>query len=348
MLRLIWEVGMSQLRLMCLGAILFALVIGACGQEKAPLTLLPSIPLPGLHDGDFDNFAVDLKGHRLFVTAEENSAVEVCDLRTNKLIHTISDVKAPHSIVYRADLKKLFVTDGGTAEVKIYQGDSYKPIGSVKLEGADAVAYDPTTQYMYVTNGNSAHQSYSLISVVDTTSDRKLADIKVEAHLDAMALEKSGPRLFVAEPSTNSVGVIDRTKRTVIATWSIAQEAQLNLAVAFDEAGHRLFTVSRKPAKLIVLDSDSGKIVSSLPSVDMNDGMVYDSRLKRIYVPGTEFIDVFQQRDPDHYELLSHVPGAFRAKTSILVPELNRYYVAAPHHGEKSAEVLVFQVSHQN
>lgn len=337
---------MSRLRLMSLGAMLFALVIGAWADKKAALTLLQSIPLPGLRDGDFDNFAVDLKGHRLFVTAEENSAVEVCDLRTNKLIHTISDVMAPHSIVYRADLRKLFVTDGGTAQVKIYQGDSYKPIGSIKLEyGADAVVYDPATKYMYVTNGNSAHQSYSLISVVDTTSDRKLADIKVDSHIDAMALEKSGPRLFVAEPSNNSVGVIDRTKRTVIATWSIAQEAQQNLAVAFDEAGHRLFTVSRKPAKFVVLDSDSGKIVSSLPCVDMNDGMVYDARLKRIYVPGTEFVDVFQQRDPDHYELLSHVPGGFRAKTSILVPELNRYYVAAPHHGEKSAEVLVFQVS---
>jgi DNA-binding beta-propeller fold protein YncE len=346
MLHPYWEVNMSPLRLTSLGTVLFALVIGAWGQQKAPLALLRSIPLPGLHDGDFDNFAVDLQGHRLFVTAEENSAVEVCDLRTNKLIHTISDVKAPHSIVYRADLRKLFVTDGGTAEVKIYQGDSYKPIGSIKLDyGADAVAYDPTTKYMYVTNGsNAAHLSYSLISVVDTTSDRKLADIKVESHIDAMALEKSGPRLFVAEPSNNSVGVIDRTKRTVIATWSIAQEAQQNLAIAFDEAGHRLFTVSRKPAKLIVLDSDSGKIVSSLPCVDMNDGVVFDARFKRIYVPGTEFVDVFQQRDPDHYDLLSHVPGAFRAKTSILVPELNRYYVAAPHHGDKTAEVLVFTV----
>src|ERR1700694_3034045 len=138
MLHPCWEVNMSQLRLTSLGTVLFALVIGAWGQQKAPLALLRSIPLPGLHDGDFDNFAVDLQGHRLFVTAEENSAVEVFDLRTNKLIHTISDVKAPHSIVYRADLRKLFVTDGGTAEVKIYQGDSYKPVGSIKLEGADA------------------------------------------------------------------------------------------------------------------------------------------------------------------------------------------------------------------
>jgi hypothetical protein len=45
----------------------------------------------------------------------------VFDLSTNELIHTISDLKAPHSMVCRTDLKKLFVVDGDAAEVKIYQ-----------------------------------------------------------------------------------------------------------------------------------------------------------------------------------------------------------------------------------
>jgi hypothetical protein len=344
-----WRPNVRKLRLMSLGTLLFAFVLFAWGQQKEPLAFLQSIPLPGLHDGDFDQFAADLEGHRLFVAAEENSAVEVIDLRTNKLIHTISDLKAPHSMVYRPDLKKLFVADGGAPEVKIYQGDSYKAIGSIKLEGnADLIVYDSSTQYMYVTNskpGDSTHMSYSLVSVVDTTSGEKLADIKLGSdHIDGMALEKSGPRLFVNITSKNAVGVIDRQKRTLIATWSIAEEAQQNLAMAFDEVSHRLFTVTRKPAKLIVLDSDSGKIISSLPCVDMVDGAVFDARFKRIYVPGTEFIDVFQERDASHFDLIAHVPGAFHAKTAILIPELNQFYLAVPHHGDKSAEVRVFKV----
>ena len=119
--------------------------------------------MPGLHDGDFDHFAVDLQDHRLFLAAEENSAVEVFDLRTNKLIHTITGLKTPHSMVYRADLKKLFVVDGDAAEVKIYESDSYKPVGSIKLkEDADSSAYDPSTKYMYVVNGGEgAHGVYS-------------------------------------------------------------------------------------------------------------------------------------------------------------------------------------------
>ena len=93
---------MSKLRGTTLVSAFILLAIGARAQAKAPLALLQSIPLPGLKDGDFDHFAVDLEGHRLFLAAEDNAAVEVFDLRTNKLIHTISDVEEPHSMVYRA------------------------------------------------------------------------------------------------------------------------------------------------------------------------------------------------------------------------------------------------------
>ncbi len=131
----------------------------------------------------------------------------------------------------------------------------------------------------------------------------------------------------------------------MIATWSIAQEAHNNAPIAYDEAHHRLFVVTRKPGKLIVLDSRSGKIVASLACVGLNDDAVYDPGSKRIYIAGTEFIDVFKQHNPDHYALVEHLPTAFRAKTAILVPQLNRYYLAVPHHGDKEAEVRVYKVT---
>lgn len=339
---------MSKMRATILAAVLVALALGAWAQEKAPLAPLETIPLPGLHDGDFDHFTVDLPGHRLFLTAEENSAVEVFDLRTNKLIHTIPDVKAPHSMAYRADLKKLFVVDGDAAEVKIYQSDSYKQIGSIKMEeDADSSAYDPSTKYLYVVNGGKgAKQASTLISVIDTTTAKKLADIKIDSDsVEALAIEKSGPRLFANVTGKDEVAVIDREKRTVIATWPTGQEAKHLVAMAFDEAGHRLFVTTRTPGMLIVLDSDSGKVVTSLPCVSMVDDMSYDPGNKRIYIAGTEFVDVFQQKDAGHYEQIGHIPGAFRAKTAILVPQLNRYYLAVPHHGDKEAEVRIYKVA---
>src|SRR3984893_2287791 len=148
--------------------ILLLFVGTANAQDGTPLKLVHTIPLPGLKDGDFDHFAPDVEGHRLFLTGEENDKVLVFDTSTNKLIHTIEESKAPHAILYRGDLKKLFVVEGDAAAVKVYDGESYKLIDEIKVSiDADSIAYDAATQYLYVVNGGrEAHTPYSFISVL--------------------------------------------------------------------------------------------------------------------------------------------------------------------------------------
>jgi hypothetical protein len=96
---------------------------------------------------------------------------------------------------------------------------------------------------------------------------------------------------------------------------------------------------------LVVLDTESGKVVASLPAAAMVDDIAYDGDRKRIYFAGTMFIDVFHQSDADHYESIGHIPTAFRAKTAILAPALSRYYLAVPHHEKQNAEVRVYNVA---
>jgi DNA-binding beta-propeller fold protein YncE len=325
----------------------FALAAGLPAQQKLPLKLVETIPLPGLHDGDFDHFAPDVDGHRLFLTGEENDKVLVLDTTSNTLIHTIEDSKAPHAILFRKDLKKLFVVEGDASAIRVYDSDSYKPVGEIKLSiDADSIAYDPATNYLYVVNGGrEAHTPYSLISVVDTNTSTKLRDIKINSnHIEAIVLEKSGPRMFLNITGQNAVGVLHRDKNELAATWPLPAGDTQNVAMALDEANHRLFVTTRKPGKLIVLDSENGKVIADLPAVGFVDDMSYDAKLKRVYLAGDQFLDVFEQKDADHYALLARVPGGFRAKTATLVPELNRYYVAVPHHEKNEAEVRVYDV----
>jgi DNA-binding beta-propeller fold protein YncE len=199
---------------------------------------------------------------------------------------------------------------------------------------------------LYVVNGGrEAHTPYSLISVIDTNNAKKVRDIKIDSnHVEALVLEKSGPRLFMNITGKNAVGVMDRNKSTLTNTWPLPPGDKLNVAMAFDEANHRLFVVTRNPGKLVVLNSDNGKVIADIPAVAMVDDAAFDAQHKRVYAAGDQFVDVFQQKDPDHYSLLGRIPGSFRAKTGILVPELNRYYLAVPHHGDKEAEVRVYEI----
>ncbi len=333
-------------------AVLIFSIFGAVqtqAQVPEPLTLVDTISLPGLNDGDFDHFAVDVLGNRLFVAAEENSAVEVVDIRTNKLVHTIRGPKTPHSLAYDPDAKRLFVVDdGGPNQVEIYDGTSFELVGTIPMKAhADASIYDSANKLFYVGNGGkAAHEDYCLISVIDTTSLKKVADIRVDSdRVEAMALEGKGPRLFVNLYSKGAVAVIDRQKREVVSTWSLAPEGTNNGPLAFDELDHRLFVLAREPGKLIVLDSSSGKIVATRQCVGDYDDAIYEAQSGRLYLIGDPFLKVFQKiTGRDRYDSLGQIPTAFHADTGILVPELNRLYIAVNHHGQTDAVIQVYQV----
>lgn len=340
---------MNRVRALILVGALVGTPAAALSQDKtptkAPLKLLHSIPLPDLKEGDFDHFAVDLEGNRLFATAEENSKVEVFDLKTNKLVHTMTDLKAPHSMLFRGDLQKLFVVDSDLGEIKVYETKSYQPAGSIKVrDGADSSGYDPATNYLYVvTGGKDAKLPNAYIEVINTTEQKKVGEIKMDSDdVEAMAFDKSSPRMFVDIRGNSTVEVIDREKLAVTATWPIAGAKGLT-TIAFDSNMHRLYVGARQPAKLYVLDSDSGKVITNVNSAPLVDDAPYSPDQKRIYFAGSEFTDVFEVKDADHIDRVGHIATAFRAKTAILVPELNRFYLAVPHHGAKPAAIRIYE-----
>jgi DNA-binding beta-propeller fold protein YncE len=118
-------------------------------------------------------------------------------------------------------------------------------------------------------------------------------------------------------PIANSVAVVDRKTGQTTATWKVT-DARTNFAMALDEANHRVFSVFRNPSSIKVFDTESGRIVTTLPCVVDVDDIFYDANRKRIYLTGGEgFVDVFQQLDPDRYSLIGHIPTGLGARTSI-------------------------------
>ena len=114
--------------------------------------------------------------------------------------------------------------------------------------------------------------------------------------------------------------------------------------MALDEANGRLFVGTRSPAKLLVLDTQTGTLVTSLDSSGDADDLFYDMQNNRIYVSGGEgAISVFEQTDPDNYSLIDKVDTAEGARTSLFVADSGTLYVAVPHRGSQQAEVRAFQ-----
>jgi DNA-binding beta-propeller fold protein YncE len=273
-------------------------------QEAAPLKLVQTFKLPADVKGNFDHFGIDLKGDRLFATPQGLHAIAVFDLKTGKLVHKIAGMGKAHAVLYREDVNRIYVTDGDAAALKIFDGTTYAPVSSVKLlEDTDSMGFDPATKYAYIDNGGGdAHQTYSMLSVVDTTAAQKLADIKIDGEtLEAMALEKSSSKMYVNNRAKNQVAVVDREKREVVESWPVTL-CKNNVAMSLDETNHRLFIACRT-GTIAVLDTQTGKEVTSFPITKGVDDIVYDADNKRVYAACDGAVDIYQQSDPDTYKL---------------------------------------------
>src|SRR5579872_2598964 len=136
-----------------MSAVMVATARADPGGGNDTLNLVGRTELPG-YTGDFDHFAVDVKGNRLFLAAEDHGTLEVFDLASGKHLKTIKGVETPHGILYLADKNRLIVTDSGAGLSKVLDASTYKVIDTIKLlPGADSMGYDAGYRQMYVVTG---------------------------------------------------------------------------------------------------------------------------------------------------------------------------------------------------
>ena len=144
-------------------------------------------------------------------------------------------------------------------------------------------------------------------------------------------------------PYANQIAVVDRTTTEVIATWPVVS-AKANFPMALDEANHRLFVGCRRPARVLVYDTSTGKAFGAFDIVGDTDDLFYDAARRRLYVSGGEgYLDVFQELDSSRFARIAHVATAPGARTSLFVPEQSRLYIAVPHRGSQKPGVLVYE-----
>lgn len=314
----------------------------------APLRLAGSTALPD-YKGDFDHFAADVAGGRLFLAGEDGATLEVFDLRSGKHLRTIRGFDQPHAPLFLPDLNRLIVTDSGAGMTRVVDGESYRIVGSIPLViGADSMLYDPSRRHMYiVTGGKNAEpkMAKTIVSEIDPRTGSHLRDVTFDTDFtESMAAEQHGNRLFVNVTGKSTLAVVDKTTLAPIANWPI-HGAELNAPMAFDEKHQRLFVGTRKPFKLLVLDAANGNTIAMFDAPQRTNQVIFDAANRRVYLAGDDYLGVIAQKDSDHYEEIARVPTAKGAKTAVLIPERHTLYVAvSPGDDGKGGKLLRFDV----
>ncbi len=319
-----------------------ALGLAACARAgDAPLLKqVGTVNLPDVK-GRLDHLAVDVKGQRLFVAALGSDSVEVVDLAAGKWVARIERLQRPQGILCIPELDRLVVANRGADFASVFEARSLKPVTQIPLrDNLDNIRYDPSDRRIYIGCGGAENGA---LAVIDAAKNARLAQIPLAGHPEGFELETLGQRIFINVPAAGCVQVVDRARRVVAATWPLA-EVRGNFPMALDEENGRLFIGCRGPATLLVLATQTGKAIASLPCVADVDEVFYDPKSKRIYVTGGGgSVAVVTQLGADLYKVLGRVATLPGARTSLFVPGTRTLYVAAPAGRDREAAILMLK-----
>ena len=210
---------------------------------------------------------MDAKGERVFVANKPNGTLDVVDLKTGQLVKQIADQGKASGVAYSEELDCVYVGNGaGTCNA--FEGKEYKLVFSAQLPKADNVNYHAGAKRVYVAHG-------STITALDAKTGEAKATVPLPGDAHGFVIDEKADKLYVDLTKPNQIGVIDLAKHEITDKFPVTL-ATGNGPVALDAANGRLFVGCRKEPMVIVLDTKTGKELSSVAIPGDIDDLLFD------------------------------------------------------------------------
>jgi DNA-binding beta-propeller fold protein YncE len=256
----------------------------------------------------FDYITVDSGARRVYVS--HGTEIKVMDADSGALLGTINGLKQDHGVAVASELGRGFISDGEQGKVIIFDLKTLKVTGEAKADkDADCVIYDPFSKRVFVMDGDPHNAT-----VIDAKSGSVLGTIELGGGPEFAVADGKGT-VYINLEDKSEVVAVDSSSLKIKSRWPVAP-AGAPTALAMDVEHHRLFSAGRDPQKLVVLDSDSGKVLQSFPISGGVDAAAYDRETGLIFASTREgMVHVFHEDSPDKFSEAETIKTEIGAKT---------------------------------
>ena len=300
------------------------------------LQLSKKIQLPNVK-GRIDHLDINLKEQIIYIAALGNNSVEAVDLKSGKVVHSISSLDEPQGVCYVPQKHEIFVANGGNGDCNFFNASSFEKTATIHLSSdADDVRYDSVNSKIYVGYGQGG------IAVIDANTHKQTGDVKLPAHPEGFQIDNTANIILVNVPDKNMIGVIDLKQLKLINKWTF-DSPTANFPIALDTKQHYAFIGYRHPAKLVVLDERTGKEISTNNMVSDVDDLYFDNEKKRVYISGGGgFINIFKQDGANTFKQIANIPTRNGARTSLFIQQLKIFVLAERAESGNTAQLIIY------
>jgi DNA-binding beta-propeller fold protein YncE len=256
----------------------------------------------------FDYITVDSAARRVYLS--HGTEIKVIDADSGALIANITGLKQDHGVALASEFGRGFISDGAEGKVIIFDLQTLKVTGEAKADkDADCIIYDPFSKRVFVMNGDP-HSS----TVMEAKSGSVVGTIDLGGGPEFAVADGNGT-VYVNLEDKSELVAIDSRSLKIKSRWPLAP-AGAPTALALDVQHHRLFSAGRNPQMLVMLDSDSGKILQSFPISAGVDAAAYEPETGLLFVSAREgMVHVFHEDSPYKFSETETIKTEFGAKT---------------------------------
>jgi DNA-binding beta-propeller fold protein YncE len=288
------------------------------GAAEGPYAFKKDIAIGG--EGGWDYLSVDPAARRLYVT--HGTKVVVIDLDTEAVVGEIADTPGVHGFAVAADLGRGFSSNGAENKAGIFDLKTRALIGKVETgANPDSILYEPDSKEVYTFNGRGQNAT-----VFDAKTGTVTATIPLDGKPEFAQYDKKLGRIYVNIEDKSVIRAIDTKTHAVVASWPLAPGEEPT-GLAFDPATRRLFATCSRI--LVVLDPDTGRVVTTLPTGDGVDAAAFDPVNKYVFASGSdETVTIAHVDSASQLTLVQTLKTPARARTMALDPKTHNIYLA--------------------
>ena len=304
------------------------------------LKQLATFDLPGPGGKRFDYLVIDADDHYLISAHLAAGQTYVIDLRTNKVVATVTDTPGAEGVEYVPELKKFYTSNAGDNTIGVVDLKQMKVTKKLKTEAKpDGSAYAAPFHKLYVSDERGKAEA-----VVDVTKDGIIKTLHFDSETGMPQYDPVAKKVYVNLQDQNVFTVIDPATDEVVGRHPVGR-CKGNHGMTLDPGHHRAFLSCEGNELMTVFDLDKNQAIAFLPMAGGPDVIKFDPGLKRIYVAcGSGAISVFQMDDADHYRKLEDFPVQKKVHSLAVDPETHRVYAPEQEEdGKAVARMVVYE-----
>jgi DNA-binding beta-propeller fold protein YncE len=255
--------------------------------------------------GGIDYVFADNNARRIYVPRGSNTFVFGLD--DHKYIGAITNVGG-HGVAIHTPTHHGF---SSSPQISMFDTETMQKIKSIEVKGRpDGIMLEPFTDKIFV----FSHQAPS-ITVIDPREGAVVGTIDVGGAMEQAQSDGQG-KIYCDVEDEKKIAVVDVKNMKLITKYDLGEAAGEPAGLGFDVKNHILFAMCANPSVCVVVNSDTGKVLATLPIGNGTDNGAFNPHTMEAFSPQRDgTLTVIKENSPTSFAVEQTVQTKQGCKT---------------------------------